>query len=213
MPKVLSLDFAGTLVGQGLLDHFWLDLVPLFYSQKHGVWLSEAKDEVYGAYEEVGKGDVRWYDPRYWFERFGMPDKLEEAIAEAGKRMEVYPDVVSLKPLESKYSLVICSTVTEEFLEDWAPKLGLNISAVFSAVSDFGMVTKDELFYRRVAEALGVSPGEVVHVGDDYKVDFEAPRKVGCFAVLLDRQRQHPDVHPSVASLSGLPPLLERLSQ
>jgi len=165
LPLVLPMVVTAMAAGAGAEPGPELELVPPFLlAEAHGVRLPEAKDEVYNAYEEVGKGYVRWYDPRHWFERFGMPDKLGEAIVEAEERMGVYQDVASLKPLESKYSLVICSTVTEWFLGAWAPKLSLNISTVFSAVSDFGMVTKDELLYRRVAEALGVSPGEVVHV-------------------------------------------------
>jgi len=80
--KVVSLDFAGTLVSQDMMDYFWLEVVPLLYSKRHGIWLSEAKDEVYGAYEQVGKTDVRWYSPRYWFERFGLADQLGLTVEE-----------------------------------------------------------------------------------------------------------------------------------
>jgi putative hydrolase of the HAD superfamily len=208
--KVVSLDFAGTLVSQDMMDYFWREVVPLLYSKRHGIWLSEAKDEVYGAYEQVGKTDVRWYSPRYWFERFGLADQLGLAVEEAGKRMKVYPDVAALRELEDRYRFVICSNASDEFLALVTPRLGIKVEAVYSAVSTFGLTAKRKDFYDKVAGSLNVQPTEIAHVGDDVKADFDSPREAGWFAVLLDRQRAHPDISPSVFSLTSLRSLLER---
>jgi HAD superfamily hydrolase (TIGR01549 family) len=210
--KVVSLDFSGTLVSPDLIDYFWLELVPLIYSKRQGIWLSEAKDEVYAAYEEVGKEELRWYLPRYWFERFGMADKLESAVAEAQSRMKVYPDVSTLRSLAGKYRLIICSNMTEDFLRRFTPKLGIGEEGYFSAVSAFSLTAKRREFYSRVAEALGMDPSELVHVGDDLKADFESPREAGWEAILLDRQRHHPEVSPCIGNLSALPSMIERLA-
>jgi HAD superfamily hydrolase (TIGR01549 family) len=211
--KVVSLDFSGTLVGPDLMDYFWLELVPLLYSEKQGIWLSEAKDEVFAAYEDVGKEELRWYQPRYWFGRFGILDLLPKALDEAVNRMKVYPDVSSLLPLKEKYRFVICSNMTDDFLGAMVPRLGFEPERCFSAVSAFSMTSKKGAFYAKVADALGVPPSEIVHVGDDIKVDFEAPKEAGWSAVFLDRQRHHPDVSPAIVSLRSLPPLLERLGE
>ena len=210
--RAVSLDFSGTLVSPDLMDYFWLELVPLLYSKKQGIWLSEAKDEVYAAYEDVGKDELRWYLPSYWFERFGISEMMGQAIADAQAKMKVYPDVSSLRALEGKYRLVICSNMTEDFLRSFAPKLGIGEEGYFSAVSGFALTTKRKEFYSRVAEALKIDPSELVHVGDDVQADFQAPREAGWNAILLDRQRHHPDVSPCITNLSSLPTMIERLA-
>jgi len=193
------------------MDYFWLDLVPLLYSERQGIWLSEAKDEVYAAYEDVGKDELRWYLPDYWFERFGIADQLDLAMGEARNRMRVYPDVASLQALAGKYRLVVCSNMTDDFLRVLTPNLGIGAEGFFSAVSAFSLTTKRKEFYSKVAEALEIEPSELVHVGDDLKADFDAPREAGWKAIFLDRQRHHPDIFPSITNLSALPSALERL--
>jgi putative hydrolase of the HAD superfamily len=193
------------------MDYFWLDLVPLLYSERQGIWLSEAKDEVYAAYEDVGKDELRWYLPDYWFERFGIADQLDQAMGEARNRMRVYPDVASLQALAGKYRLVVCSNMTDDFLRVLTPNLGIGAEGFFSAVSAFSLTTKRKEFYSKVAEALEIEPSELVHVGDDLKADFDAPREAGWKAIFLDRQRHHPDIFPSITNLSALPSALERL--
>jgi FMN phosphatase YigB (HAD superfamily) len=209
--RVVSLDFSGTLVSPDLMDYFWLDLVPMLYSKRQGIWLSEAKDEVYAAYEDVGKDELRWYLPEYWFGRFGIADQLDSSLAEARSRMHVYSDVASLQALAGKSRLVVCSNMTDDFLKVLTPNLGIDVEGYFSAVSAFSLTTKRKEFYSRVAEALEVDPSELVHVGDDLKSDFEAPVEAGWKAIFLDRQRHHPDIFPSITNLSALPSALERL--
>jgi putative hydrolase of the HAD superfamily len=193
------------------MDYFWLDLVPLLYSKRQGIWLSEAKDEVYAAYEDVGKDELRWYLPEYWFSRFGIADQLDHALGEARSRMRMYPDVSSLQALAGKYRLVVCSNMTDDFLRVLTPNLGIDAEGYFSAVSAFSLTTKKKEFYSRVAAALEVDPSEMVHVGDDLKADYEAPMEAGWKAIFLDRQRHHPDVYPSITNLSALPSAIERL--
>ena len=212
MVQVVSLDFSGTLVGPDLMDYFWLELVPLLYSKRQGIWLSEAKDDVFAAYEDVGKDELRWYVPKYWFERFGILDQLEYALGEAQARMKVYPDVPTLHALAGKYRIIVCSNMTQEFLKTFTPKLDIGEEGYFSAVSAFSLTTKRPEFYSRVAEALEVDPAEFLHIGDDVRADFEAPREAGWKAIFLDRQRQHLEVSPSVSNLSSLGPAIERLT-
>jgi FMN phosphatase YigB (HAD superfamily) len=45
-------------------------------------------------------------------------------------------------------------------------------------------------YYERLAERIGVAPGEVLCVGDEPFADVEMPRRVGMSALLLDRSRR-----------------------
>jgi putative hydrolase of the HAD superfamily len=62
---------------------------------------------------------------------------------------------------------------------------------VFSSTSDFGVVKKTVKLYQRVCDILGVSPQEMIHVGDDWNFDFDVPRRLGILAFHLDRPGKH----------------------
>jgi putative hydrolase of the HAD superfamily len=67
-----------------------------------------------------------------------------------------------------------------------------------------------EIFLRTLA-ALGVSPSDAVHVGDDVTTDIAGARKVGMRAVHLCHPTgasRHSDGAPSIARLADLPAAL-----
>lgn len=65
-----------------------------------------------------------------------------------------------------------------------------------------------EIFLKGLA-AVGCSPSEAVHVGDDYWADIVGARDIGMNAVLLDRQRENPHADcPTITRLRDLPDLL-----
>jgi putative hydrolase of the HAD superfamily len=59
-------------------------------------------------------------------------------------------------------------------------------------------------FFRRVAEAAGCRPDEIVLVGDDLENDFLGATAAGMTAVLLDPRGRHPDIRPKITSLGEL---------
>ena len=79
---------------------------------------------------------------------------------------------------------------------DREPFESLKIDDVFTS-SQFGTGKANGL-YRMVLEALGVEPGEVLHIGDNPDSDVERPRREGIRTVLFDK-------HPA-----GLAPVLRR---
>jgi HAD superfamily hydrolase (TIGR01509 family) len=65
----------------------------------------------------------------------------------------------------------------------------LDLARRVDAVVDSGVVgveKPDPRIFRRAAAALGVEPGEAVHVGDLYSVDVLGARAAGAGAILLD---------------------------
>jgi len=191
--RVLSLDLDGTIVSRDYVDYFWLELVPRLYAERWGVPLEEARREVARQYDEVGPGDLRWYKPRYWFERFGLDaGALPRALEEAGRLVRAYDDALELmRRVRGRVEVVICTSASREFVDlvfRRVPELEELVSRVFSSVSDFGLPGKPPQFYRRVLEELGVEPGEVVHAGDDEEADYRVPLSLGIRAYLVDRR-------------------------
>jgi len=206
--RVVSFDVTGTLVSEKFLDYFWLDLIPRFFAERHAVDLEEAKRIVFSKYDEIGKDDIRWYIPGYWFELFDLKASLREALEAIRGRVEVYDDAKeALEELSAKYDLVISSNMSREFIDVALDALGFRgFKAVFSCVSDLGLTTKTPSFYSFVASRLKVPPSAVLHVGDDPERDYENPVRAGLRALLVVREGTVPQPH--VKSLKGLLELL-----
>ncbi|MDH5816078.1 MAG: HAD family hydrolase [Candidatus Nezhaarchaeota archaeon] len=210
--KVISLDVTGTLVSRRFVDFFWLELVPRLFAERHGVSIDEAKRIVYLSYDKIGKDDIRWYVPNYWFELFDLKMRVSEALRLIRSEVEVYNDVKeALRRLSAKYDVVISSNLSREFIDVALDVIGFQgFRAIFSCVSDLGLVSKTSGFYRFVAERLKVDPKEVLHVGDDYERDYENPIKAGMNAVLVKRDNNV--TYPHVRNLMELLKLLNLIS-
>jgi putative hydrolase of the HAD superfamily len=74
--------------------------------------------------------------------------------------------------------------------------------------SEVGWRKPHPAFYRAACEALGLSPGAVLAVGDDPENDFHGPRRAGLSAVLVDRDGRLPPELPSLRNLAELVELL-----
>uniref|UniRef100_A0A7J3X820 HAD family hydrolase n=1 Tax=Thermofilum pendens TaxID=2269 RepID=A0A7J3X820_THEPE len=206
--RFVSLDLDGTVVSREYVDYFWLELVPRLYAERWRVGLEEAKRLVFSAYDEVGPGDIRWYRPAYWFERFGFPELLGWALEEAGRLVRLYDDAVSfLEAARGRVEVVISTSASREFISlvlERAPILREYVSAVFSSSSDFSLPGKPPEFFRAVLARLGAQPDEVVHVGDDAVHDYENPRSVGVRAFLVSREEGRGDPPEKLRSLLEL---------
>ncbi|MEM0217494.1 MAG: HAD family hydrolase [Candidatus Nezhaarchaeales archaeon] len=210
--KVISFDVTGTLVSEKFVDSFWLELIPKLFAERHDISIDEAKRVVYLSYDRIGRNDIRWYIPSYWFKLFDLKIEVSEALELIQSEVEVYNDVrEALRRLSTKYDLVISSNLSREFIDVALEIVGFQgFKAIFSCVSDLGLTSKTPEFYRFVVERLGVNSKEVLHVGDDYERDYENPVRIGMNAVLV--RRDGTTTYPHVKSLMELLELLSLIS-
>jgi len=186
--KHISFDMEGTLIDHGYSEHIWGTDIPWLYSEKHGVDLEEARRRVFYEYDQVGDARPEWYDVGYWFRRLGLPGDWRELPERRRDLIRVYPDAkIALDALVSEHSLVVSSNTIRELLEVQVEEVGDYFTHVFSAPSDYRSVKKDQRFYRRIIEVLGIEPTEMIHVGDHYTYDYLAAQSIGVEAYHLDR--------------------------
>jgi putative hydrolase of the HAD superfamily len=122
----------------------------------------------------------------------------------------VYPDVVpALEQLAEKGLALGVVSNWDSSLRGLLEAHGLapRFSAILISALEQTGKPEAEIFLR-ACERLGVSPAEALHAGDSPEEDFEAARRAGLTAVLLDREGRHSGLEPRVASLLEIPPRL-----
>lgn len=167
----------------------WFEAIPQVYGQKHGVSYEEARRIVEAEYEKVGDQRLEWYDVGYWFDYFGLGTPAP-VLKDCQVRVRYYPEVFGvLETLSQKYELIVASGSSREFLSHLLKDVEFYFTKVFSSISDYKQLkTRD--FYLEMCRKLGISPHQIVHVGDNRQFDFDIPRQVGIQAFHLDRRRQ-----------------------
>ncbi len=85
---------------------------------------------------------------------------------------------------------MVTSNAAREFIEIELEGLSDYFRETFSATSDFREVKKSPLLYGAVCAHLDARPCEVMHIGDHYSYDYEAPLDAGLDALFLDRKGQ-----------------------
>jgi putative hydrolase of the HAD superfamily len=104
--------------------------------------------------------------------------------------VRTYPEVHEvIEKLHQKFKLIIITNGMRELSEIEIEQTGLKnyFDRVFSATSDFGIVKKTGEFYSKIMKTIGVSPDEIVHIGDNWVFDYLAAREAGIRAFFLDR--------------------------
>lgn len=189
--RVLSFDMDGTITDLSFVNSVWFEGIPRLYAIKHGVSFEGARTYVKREYEKVGRERIEWYDLSYWTKRFGLNVSPEEILGSFQNRIKLFPEVNEvLEEFKDKgFRLIILTNARREFLnlELEKTKIGHYFERNFSSTSDFGLVKKTVNLYQIVCSIIGVSPGEMVHVGDDRCFDFVIPSKLGIKAFYLDR--------------------------
>ena len=189
--SVISFDMDGTITDPSFVDSVWLEGIPRLYAIRNSVSFEDAITYVKMEYEKVGRERLEWYDLSYWTEKFGLDVSPEDVLGSFQHRIRIFPEVNEvLEEFKDKgFRLIIVTNAHREFvnLELERTKIGHYFERVFSSTSDFGLVKKTVNLYQKVCGIMGVSPGEMVHVGDDLCFDFVVPSELGIKAFHLDR--------------------------
>ena len=203
--KVISFDAEGTLVTPDFSQAIWHEAIPALYAQKHGLDLVQAKESIIEKYDKVGDQKLEWYDIRHWFNLLGIGDPdpvIQSCLDKAG----YYPEVNEvLSSLKGEYELIVASGTPIELLDYLLRDVEFHFSRIFSSISHYKQVKSPD-FYLAICQEMGVSPNEVVHVGDSFQFDFLVPKELGIHAFHLDRSGK--DHETALADLTQLKPHL-----
>lgn len=224
MVKVISLDFGGTIAYELEEDYMAYHrllkelgyLTDLNLVEKA---LEEARD--WWREERARTGRI-WNMDVYLelIERVLRTLKLPVEIASdflkiLPHRVElgVYEDVeLTLRELKDRgYRLIVISNVSSvDNLSIYLSRVGLRDYFEFLIASGtVGFEKPDSRIFELALKKAGVSPEEIVHVGDDYEADYLGAENTGLIGVLLDRRNIHGDKQcRRIIELTELPDLL-----
>jgi len=188
---LISFDLDGTLVDYTQFDMlFWYEEVPKLYAIKHKLSFEEAKKQVIAEYDRVGSSNINWYNPSFWFKHFSFLVSHKKIIGDMKKNIVLFNDVIpALSRLKKNNTLIILTHSSHEFNEFKLEAEGLKgmFSKIISTTSDLHVTKKSEKVYQMISDEFGISPKEIIHIGDDYEFDYQAPRRIGIRAFYLDR--------------------------
>jgi len=211
--KLISFDLDGTLVEPTYINLVWEKGIPELYAQKNRLPLEEATAKVMAEYERVGDGALIWYDIKYWFDFFDLPGNWKSLLEKHRHKIKLFPEVKEvLEELKEDFELIVTSNAAREFVKMEVKETGIGnyFSRIFSATSDFRQVKKIPEFYKQICKIMGVTPSQMIHIGDHYEFDFLVPQKLGMKAYYLDRNETKPNNGFTVRNLKMFVQLLKQ---
>jgi HAD superfamily hydrolase (TIGR01549 family) len=184
--ELISFDAEGTVVTHDFSQALWHEAIPALYGRKRGFDLAEAKKCVFEEYDRIGDQRPEWYDIEYWFNCLDLGSS-EPVIQSCLGQVAYYPEVTEvLSSLANKYKLIISSGTPQELLHFLLQDIEPYFVRVFSSVSHYGQLKTPD-FYLRICAEMGVTPSQVIHVGDSWQFDVLNSRQAGIHAFHIDR--------------------------
>lgn len=190
MIKVISFDLDKTLITGDFDNKIWNEELPKHYSKEKNISFEEAKEFCFSKYEEH-KGNDQWTSLPFWFNMFGLKD-WESLLIKNEHLIILDKDAEPiLKKLKGKYKLILVTQNDIEFLEIKLKKIRHYFDEIFSSTHHYKKLKKDALVYNDIIKKLNIKANEMIHVGDDFEFDYEAPKSIGINAILLDPKNEH----------------------
>ncbi|BCG48078.1 HAD-superfamily hydrolase, subfamily IA, variant 3 [Citrifermentans bremense] len=172
------LDMDGTLLDRHFDDHFWLEHVPIRYTEKHGGTIEAAKEKLYRMFRSQ-ENTLNWTDLDYWSEQLGLDipvlkEELDHLIA-------VHPFVTEfllfLRQHGKKTYLVTNAHGKTLNLKLRRTTIGSYFDGIVSA-HDLGLPKEDPAFWGKLQQAIPYRPQRTM-LGEDSETNLETARLFG----------------------------------
>lgn len=201
-PAVVAFDLYGTLIRFGLMHHPFRKL--LLWARDQG--RKPRPDDA----RKIMTADMGCEELLAEIGVFPSPDRLAQIhreIQEELNRLTLFDDVLPvLNALtDAGIPLAICSNLAKPYgviIDRLLPQFNF-IKCLSYTV---GAIKPDKEIYDAIVNGSGVSPEQILFVGDTWLADYDGPRRYGFQAKHLVR-----DQHPATDSISSLKDLLQGL--
>ena len=153
-------------------------------------WKSFYKNHTSDACEFLTERDIFIARIQMFYDRYNVSRNAENdadsLLAEAFKR-EPYPEIQTvLNELMQNYLVFIGSNTDNDVLESVMQKNGITVHKVYTS-ENLKCYKPARRFYTQILDENGLSPHEVLFVGDSITDDILGPKAIGIKTVWLDR--------------------------
>ncbi len=184
---LVMLDMDGTLLDLQFDNHFWRQLVPLHWAQRHGRELAQARQELEARYHKE-RGRLTWYSVDFWSEELGL-----DLVALKHSQREQ----IRLRP----HTLAFLEALRRRGCQRWlvtnahhhslALKLDVTgLAAHFDAIicsHELGAAKESADFWTALARKFPLTPSRSLFIDDSEEV-LDAAQAYGIAQVLCIRQ-------------------------
>jgi len=160
------LDMDGTLLDLHYDNHFWLEYLPLHYSQKHSISLNESEKQL-KEFSQAVKGTLNWYCLDYWQEKLDLDIvKLKSEVDhKIGFRNNAIEFLRFIKSLDKK--IILATNAHPKAIE--LKLLRADFSRYFFALSsshDIGHPKEEQEYWEILTREYNINPKRSLFIDD-----------------------------------------------
>jgi len=176
--STVLLDMDGTILDLHFDNHFWLEHLPLRYSETAGISLQQAKDNLTGHYEEV-VGTINWYCLDYWEKQTRLPiAALKKEIQHLIQlRHDAHDFLVTLKETGREIVLVTNAHPDSLSLKIERTQLDKYFDTLYST-HEFGVTKESQLLWEKLQNKHGFKLSNTLFVDDSIPI-LQSAQKYG----------------------------------
>ncbi len=148
--STVLIDMDGTILDLHFDNHFWLEHLPLRFSQKMNIPLEQAKETLRSDYRSV-VGTIEWYCLDYWSEQTQMPIKeLKREVQHLIQlRADAHDFLTALRDSGREVILVTNAHPDALSLKIERTQLDKYFDVLYST-HDFGVTKESQLLWQRL---------------------------------------------------------------
>ena len=203
--STVLLDMDGTILDLQYDNHFWLEHLPLRYSETAGISLEQAKENLVNHYQKV-TGTINWYCLDYWAEQTNLPIiELKKEVQHLIKlRADAHDFLVTLKATGREIVLVTNAHPDSLSLKIERTQLDKYFDTLYST-HEFGVTKESQLLWEKLQDKHGFELSNTLFVDDNIPI-LQSAEKYG-FKHLL--AIANPDSKQPVKTITEYPAITD----